>query len=700
MRMSSSPIYLQCSNPTCLHPVNPIGQSVCERCQVPLVYRHLWAIGDGVRQIPVNTVVGERYLVKAPQIWLDTNPGTVPEVPEVLPGRILPYLHLYPHRLHIPELHGLCPLSDKSIALLLDNVPIDETGALLPSLESVWPTVPPVRQVYWLWQLFQLWEPLNHYGVALSLLLPENVRVQGWRVRLHQLLRNRQELEMPLAIRREDLDDREPPPTLPPSFPPPDPAASRDVKAQTFLLKDLAEVWLPWIEQAHATVKAPLRAICAAMQTAADTELGLQTIATQLNHLLLEQSAQLPVHIEVVGKTDTGPQRSHNEDACYPDSRYPDQNDTLRPRVGIICDGIGGHEGGEVASRRALDDLKRLTEYLLADFQHQTNPTLPSEVAEQLESRVRVVNNVIAEQNDAQGRAMRQRMGTTLVMAVQLPQQVETPSGVRSAHELYLVHVGDSRAYWLTPNYCHLLTLDDDVATREVRLGRSVYQEALERPDGGALTQALGTRDADALQPTVQRFMVEEDGLLLLCSDGLSDNDRVEQAWQQLTLPVFSGKWSLEEAVQAWIDVANQRNGHDNTSVVLMRFVVTPASTLPDLEPDLDREAEPSATPAPSMPPAPASPASEAEFELTEASRALLYDEDEPTPSPPFRPNPGPSPEFLSPQKPWILGAIVAVIAGLLGFLLWSLVNSTTVTPSGESPSLPLPETVSPPPNP
>lgn len=697
--MSGSPIYLQCSNPTCLHPVNPIGQSVCERCQVPLVYRHLWAIGEGVRQIPVNTVVGERYLVKAPQIWLDTNPGTVPDVPDVLPGRILPYLHLYPHRLHVPELHGVCPFGERSIALLLDNVPIDETGELLPSLESVWNTVSPVRQVYWLWQLLQLWEPLNGYGVALSLLMPENLRVEGWRVRLKQLLRNRQELETPLAIYREDLNE-ESPPTLPPAFPPPDPAATppRDLKAQTFMLKDLAEVWLPWVEQAHATVKAPLRAICDAMQTAAETELGLQSIAVQLNHLLLEQSAQLPIRINVAGKTDTGPQRSHNEDACYPDIRYPEQaRDTLLPRVGIICDGIGGHEGGEVASRRALEDLKRLTQHLLDDFQKQTEPTLPSEVAEQLESRVRVVNNVIAKQNDAQGRAMRQRMGTTLVMAVQLPQQVETPSGVRSAHELYLVHVGDSRAYWLTPNYCHLLTLDDDVATREVRLGRSVYQEALERPDGGALTQALGTRDADALQPTVQRFMIEEDGLLLLCSDGLSDNDRVEQAWEQLIPPIFNDKLSLEDAVQAWIDLANDRNGHDNTSVVLMRFAVNPSPKLPDPEPVTTPQSSAPPDPVPPNPEPPEAPGPESE--LTEASRALLYDEDEPTPAaPPFGPFADRSSDASTPpQRPWLLGAIVALIAGLLGFFLWSLLNSTEAPPDGGSvPPLPQ-ETLVPP---
>uniref|UniRef100_A0ACD5H226 PP2C family protein-serine/threonine phosphatase n=1 Tax=Desertifilum tharense IPPAS B-1220 TaxID=1781255 RepID=A0ACD5H226_9CYAN len=153
-------------------------------------------------------------------------------------------------------------------------------------------------------------------------------------------------------------------------------------------------------------------------------------------------------------------------------------------------------------------------------------------------STVRVVNNQIAAQNDTQGRELRQRMGTTLVMALQLPQRVGLQAGrVGNSHELYIAHVGDSRAYWMTPNYCQLLTVDDDVSVREVRMGRSLYRECLRRPDAGALTQALGTRDAEFVRPTVRRFILEEDGILLLCSDGLSDRDRIESVLGRLYSP-------------------------------------------------------------------------------------------------------------------------------------------------------------------
>jgi protein phosphatase len=215
---------------------------------------------------------------------------------------------------------------------------------------------------------------------------------------------------------------------------------------------------------------------------------------------------------------------------------------------------------------------------LLAEVAEQTEIVQPDLLKEQLAASIRVVNNLISSRNDEQGRESRRRMGTTLVMALQLPQKVSPnpQTLLDNAHELYIANVGDSRAYWITPHSCQQLTVDDDVASREVRLGRSFYREALQRPDSGALTQALGTRDAEFLRPNVQRFIVEEDGLLLLCSDGLSDNNWVEQSWADFVEPIMQSKIPLEAAVQSWIELANQKNGHDNTSVVITYCRVSP----------------------------------------------------------------------------------------------------------------------------
>lgn len=601
---------IECPNPECLHSNNSLGSRICDRCQTPLLYNYLWAVG-AVEHIPTGTRINGRYGVVAPKIWLDTQPGRSPDVPAVLPDAALPYLHLYPQRLYVPGVFGFCALKEGDVAMLLENVPIDLTGKLYPAIATVWSRGSAVRQVYWLWQILQLWTPLQEMGVAASLLVSDNLRVEGWRVRLRELYSDEPETNPSVTAEPDaggsnttELETAEPNTDELKSLP--------EETGSSRSLKELADVWLTWIDSSQEALIQPLREICQQMQSATSRE-AEGAIATQLNRLLLKQAAQQPLQVSLAGATSTGPKRTHNEDACYPitlGAAEPRQFGELLPHLAIVCDGIGGHAGGEVASQLALRSLQLQFRALLAEIAEQPELMTPEVVTQQIEAIIRVVNNLIAAQNDTQGRESRQRMGTTLVMALQLPQKVETPSGTSNAHELYLAHLGDSRAYWLTPRYCHLLTVDDDVATREVRMGRSLYQDALKRPDAGALTQALGTRDGEFLHPTVQRFILDEDGLLLLCSDGLSDHNRVEQSWEPLTRQLFKGELTLDEAVQAWIDVASEKNGHDNISVVLLQCQVSPQYPQP-LEPKL--------------PPAPLV----SQSELSESSRALLYGDEE-----------------------------------------------------------------------
>lgn len=506
-----------------------------------------------MEQLPVGSQVGGRYYITARRIWLDTQPSLPPDVPTEWSEAVLPYLYLYPYRLHVPEVYGFCPQEEggEHEIFLLENVPLDADGILAPEIATAWSHATAVRQVYWLWQILQLWEPLAQQNAATSLLATDNIRVEGWRVRLCQLW--------------QDAD------VLPPEA---DPAAG-------IALADLANLWLGWANHAQPEVRQPLRDICQQMQ-AEPADLG--TLSAQLNHLLLEQAAHLPLRLHILGGTTTGPERSHNEDSCYPlPSDLLTQPEGTLSRIAIVCDGIGGHEGGEVASQLTVQTLKLELQALLKEVAQQDELIAPDTISQQIEAAIRVANNLIANQNDAQGRADRRRMGTTLVLSVQIPQVVKTSSGAtyENGHELYLANVGDSRAYWITQRYCQPLTVDDDVAAREVRMGRALYRESLYRPDAGALTQAVGTRDADLLRPTVQRLILEEDGLLLLCSDGVSDNGLVERTWKDIAVAVLGGRESLDWAVSTWLDLANQHNGYDNATIVLVRSHVS--SALPSL---------------------------------------------------------------------------------------------------------------------
>lgn len=510
-------------------------------------FHYLWAVGAKAAQKPVGTQIQSRYQVIAPQIWLDTQPEQDPDSPEVLSDAAIPYLHLYPYRLHVPEVYGVCYDSetDEEI-LLLENVPLTETGQLQPSIVASWYQASAVRQVYWLWQILELWTPFCKLGVASSLLSPDNIRVEGWRIRLKQLI----------------WDEA-------------DPQAFEEPT-----LANLAQCWLIWVLESKQTVADSLQAICALMQA---EDADVQSISAQLNHLLLQQAASLPLRLQVYGATEVGRTRSHNEDTCYPITTKSQPHDDLAPRLTIVCDGIGGHEGGEVASQLAVHTLQLQIRALLTEIAEQPEPVSPELMCEQLAAIVRVVNNMIAAQNDAQQREARRRMGTTLVMALQIPQRVKLVGGAiaSNAHELYIASVGDSRAYWITPQYCHQLTVDDDVAVREVRMGRSLYRDALKQPNSGALTQALGTRDGSYLYPSVRRFILEEDGVLLLCSDGMSDNGFIEQSWSDYAELILEDRFPLETAVQSWLEFANQRNGHDNASIVLTHCQVS--SSLPEM---------------------------------------------------------------------------------------------------------------------
>jgi protein phosphatase len=671
--MSNFAVKLQCPNPDCLYPDNQIGLPVCARCQTQLTYRYLWAVqerrreqnqtaneqplyqfgsriansGTNLAEIEIGTLVDCRYLVVSSQIWLDTQPGLVTKVPGQISAQAAAYLKLQAHRLHLPELYAIHqPDPDQPAILLLDNGPIqgpiqgiNPTSQLQPLLGSVWAEAPAVRQLNWLWQMLQLWQPLQAQGVAASLLAVENLHVEGWRFRIRELIGE------PVAVPAPVLVGMAMGGSLGGSTRP-----ERDLRRSALgpSLAELGQLWASWVETAQPTIRHIVRHLAEAL---AEPDADLVQIGEQLNQFLLTQAAEQPLQVDTAGATSTGPQRCHNEDACYPAGEKP----VRLPGVAIICDGIGGHAGGEVASQLALRSLQLQLRTWLAEVVTHTEPLPPAVIEQQLVRMVRVANNLIAAQNDLQGRAQRQRMGTTLTLAVQLPKTHWTETSNGNTHELYLVHVGDSRAYWLTPSACQQLTVDDDVANREVQAGRSLYAHC-SRQDAAALTQALGTHEADQLQITVQRFVIDEDGVLLLCSDGLSDHGLVERHWQEIMLPVLQERIALEDAVQDWIKLADRQNGHDNSSVVLMHCRVQAAKRQIQFKP-------PVANPAPETESTP-------NTELTESAKALLYDEAQPREAVlPKRKTPS-----SKPIDTWVVAmgiTSITFVLGALGVAVW-----------------------------
>jgi serine/threonine protein phosphatase PrpC len=209
--------------------------------------------------------------------------------------------------------------------------------------------------------------------------------------------------------------------------------------------------------------------------------------------------------------------------------------------VAVVCDGMGGHEAGEVASRTAV---QRIIETLTRG--QQALDRLLSTALEQAHAEVYALGG------DA---PIDVRPGSTAVILA------------LSGSEALLAHVGDSRAYRLRARSAERLTRDHSVVEALLRAGAISEEAARQHPDANRITRALGI--AAEIEPEVQPpLRLELGDAFLLCSDGLSD--LVEDA--ELAELVTDAA-TPEAACQALVALANQRGGHDNISVAILRIL-------------------------------------------------------------------------------------------------------------------------------
>jgi protein phosphatase len=522
---------LDCPNEIC-QAANPLNNNYCQRCSTPLPKRYLWAVTEGKSLGNPGTILADRYLIISQFVLLDTKPGLVPQVPTLDNlQKLRPYLRLFPYRLHVPQVYGIVSNGEETQPgiLLLEKPPLIIENPHTPtevqlhkSLDSVWNQATSIRQLNWLWQIAHIWQPLASEGVASSLLDPLLLRPEGSLIKILELR----------------LDSK-----VSPS------------------LGDLGDFWRTnLLPNTKSAIKEFFAIVCESL-VSGEIHSGEQLVAVLDQGLLSCSSStnkdSFLSSVKIVTSTDTGPSRQRNEDACYPAAGNIVSKPPSPTATAIVCDGIGGHEGGNVASGIAIDIIQQQVSQLASVPRDRIDPAV---LLADLEKAAAAANDKISQRNDTEGRQGRQRMGTTLVMALPI------------AHEMYIAHVGDSRAYLITRAGCYQVTLDDDVASREVRLGYAVYRDAVMQGASGSLVQALGMGSSNSLHPTAQRFVLDEDCVFLLCSDGLSDFDRVEQHWETEILPILTDGMDITEAVNNLIQIANKYNGHDNVTVALVHY--------------------------------------------------------------------------------------------------------------------------------
>lgn len=232
--------------------------------------------------------------------------------------------------------------------------------------------------------------------------------------------------------------------------------------------------------------------------------------------------------------TDVGRVRSQNQDNVYGTA----SSIGPLPNLFLVADGMGGHNAGDYASRRAIELVKESVE--------QSPGTEPVEV---LRTAITTANDMLF--SEARQQEEKSGMGTTFVAATIVNE------------ELLVANVGDSRLYVLHDGQLRQITLDHSLVEEMVRTGSMSQEMAYHHPKKHMITRAVGAED----KVDIDFFDVSlfGDEIILLCSDGLSnmvEDDRI----RELLLTEESAQQRAESLVQA----ANQKGGRDNITVIVV----------------------------------------------------------------------------------------------------------------------------------
>ena len=275
--------------------------------------------------------------------------------------------------------------------------------------------------------------------------------------------------------------------------------------------------------------------------------------------------------LKYAAKTDPGKERDLNEDRVWAQVLEASEGGTMG--LFIVCDGLGGHLGGEVASHWAVETLKheladifirkdpratiRLTDTEVSlstegieATRLSTSNKIESQVVNAIQKANQVVREVALKRPERAAEA-----GTTLSMAIVF--------GKRAI----IANVGDSRTYLLREHKLRQITRDHSLVASLVANGQIKPEEVYDHPQRNVIFRSLGQKR----QVQVDTFweILEPGDYLLICSDGLWEMAPDDQVITE----IIEGTKSLDSACQKLIEAANTAGGEDNISVVLAKYI-------------------------------------------------------------------------------------------------------------------------------
>ena len=228
--------------------------------------------------------------------------------------------------------------------------------------------------------------------------------------------------------------------------------------------------------------------------------------------------------------------RKSNQDSVQV---FKNKNNAL---MAIVCDGMGGHQGGDVASTMAVSHLGH--NFVDTDFYDCDRAQKWLNV--QLSSENETILKTADRFPDLNG------MGTTIVLAIVF------------VNEALIAHLGDSRAYGYSAGEFTQLMEDHSLVNELVKLHQISKQQARNHPQKNIITQSLGV--SSTIDPEYRQVSLGENDIILLCTDGLTNSLSDPQIQQILATKDLS----LKERCQKLIDEANRVGGEDNITACLI----------------------------------------------------------------------------------------------------------------------------------
>lgn len=240
------------------------------------------------------------------------------------------------------------------------------------------------------------------------------------------------------------------------------------------------------------------------------------------------------------GITHIGMKRKTNQDSIYMNRER---------NFFVVADGMGGHNGGDIASAIAV---KVAPEKLYASL--DSNKPVPKS----LHNSITAANRAIYEKG--QSDKLLEGMGTTIV------------SLYFSGNSVYIGNVGDSRAYLVNNSDLYQLSKDHSFVQEKLSLGLYTREEAAKDPHKNVLSRTVGYEPY--VQSEVFNYKVHRNDILFICSDGLhgkvSDEDMRYLVNKHIPNPSVCTQEQLDGLTQSFVDQANANGGNDNISVIVV----------------------------------------------------------------------------------------------------------------------------------